>query len=136
MTQKDIDHIGWQYRKQGFTIVAFLFLMGLLAANVGHLAWLVTPLVVCAVYALVLEMADGLIWARVAKRSAEDLSQFFMAVSGFRMLSALAVMFVYYLVAGRAAMLSFCGVFAVFYVAIMVHHTVFFRKHSDISTDK
>lgn len=136
MTPKDIDHIGWQYRKQGLTIVGILFLAGLLAVNIGLSKALTVPLLVCAVYAMVVEIADGAIWARVAKRSPESLPQFFMAVSGFRMLSALAVLFGYYLAAGRNAMLVFFMVFAVFYVAVMVHHTLFFRRHSDISIDE
>ena len=136
MTHKDIDHAGWKYRKQGLAIVGALLLAGLLAVAIGLDSKLVTPLLVGAVYSMVVEMADGMVWARVAKRSPESLTQFFMAVSGFRMLSALLVLFVYYMVAGRGTMLVFFLVFAVFYVAIMLHHTLFFQKHGDISIDE
>lgn len=136
MTRKDIDHIGWQYRKQALIIVGFLFLAGLLAVNIGFWKALIMPLIFCAVYAWALETGEALVWARVAKSAPESLPHFFMGVSGVRMFSALAVMFVYYLTVGHGSMVTFFGVFAVFYVAILVHHIVFFRKHADISIDE
>ena len=44
------------------------------------------------------------------------------------MLLALATMFVYYLVGGRASMLPFFVVFMVFYVAQLIHHSIFFSR--------
>ncbi len=136
MTRKDIEHIGWQYRKQGTIIVGALFLIALLAVNIGRFDAIVTPLIICACYALLFEIVEGVVWTKIAKDSTESLPNFFMAVSGVRMLTALAVMFVYYLVAGRDAMLVFFLVFAVFYIAILGHHTIFFRRHTDISIDE
>jgi hypothetical protein len=49
------------------------------------------------------------------------------------LLLALAVMFVYYLVAGRSAMLVFFLVFMVFYVVSLAHHTIFFARVSNRS---
>jgi hypothetical protein len=67
-----------------------------------------------------------MIWARIAKRSPENLPTFFMGVSGFRMLLGIGVMFVYYLVADRNTMFLFFLIFAVFYVVLLVHHATFF----------
>jgi hypothetical protein len=136
MTRKDIEHIGWQYRKQGTIIVGTLFLIALLVVNIGRFDAIVTPLIVSAGYALLFEIVDGVVWTKIAKNSTENLPNFFMAVSGVRMLTALAVMFVYYLSAGRGAMLEFFLIFVIFYVAILGHHTMFFRKHTDISVDE
>jgi hypothetical protein len=49
------------------------------------------------------------------------------------MLMALAVMFVYYLVNGRDAMLVFFLVFMAFYLVSLIHHSVFFARVSNRS---
>ena len=46
---------------------------------------------------------------------------------------ALAVMFVYYLVNGRDAMLVFFLVFMAFYLVSLIHHSVFFARVSNRS---
>lgn len=80
---------------------------------------------------MVINVAEALIWRRVAEGSPESLPTFFTAVSGGRMLLALATMFVYYLVKGREAMLPFFIVFVVFYVVQLVHHSIFFSRVSN-----
>lgn len=135
MTHQDIDHLSWQYRKQGLLIVGGLFLVALLVMNVLLSNLPFTPLIVCAIYGMVFELVEGMVWAKVAKKSAENLPNFFMAVSGIRLFSALGLMLVYYLVADRMEMLHFLLTFAVFYMAIVAHHVAFFRKHTDIQTD-
>lgn len=72
--------------------------------------------------------AEACVWQRVALRSPESMPTFFTAVAGCRMLLALVVMLVYYLVKGRGAMLPFFVVFMVHYVAQLVHHSMFFAK--------
>lgn len=86
-----------------------------------------------ACFTLVAFVTIGLVWRRVAKQSPESLPTFFTAVSGFRMLLALAVMFVYYLVAGRDKMLPFFLVFMVFYLVSLAHHSIFFARVSNRS---
>ncbi len=136
MTRKDIDHLAWQYRKQALVIVGTLFLAGLLAANVTVHSELLIPLYFSAVYALVLEMGEAVVWNRVVKNSPDGMPNFLMGVSVVRTLSALALMFVYYLVGQKELIMVFLGVFAVFYIAILVHHIIFFRRHSGISIDE
>lgn len=123
---KDIDTCCKTYIKQSLYLYVALFLLGLLVAQVGRLEGLLTPLVVGVLFALVIETVEAQVWKRVAKRSVDGLPAFFMATSGFRFLLALAVMFVYFLFTGRASMLLFVLVFAVFYVAMLVHHALFF----------
>ncbi len=69
----------------------------------------------------------------MAERNPEGLTTFYTAVSGFRMLLALGVMMVCYLVVGRDAMTVFFLVFMSFYVMLLVHHAVFFGKVSNRS---
>ena len=129
----DIDR---QYRlfvRQGLCLVAALFLIGLMVMRVRYMYELLMPLVVGTVFAVVVYAAYGLVWRRVAKRSPDQLPTFFTAASGFRLLLALAVMFVYYLAAPDGSMLTFFLVFAVFYFATLAHQSVFFARLSSRS---
>ena len=95
------------YIRQGLYISAALFLLTLLVMQVWFLD-LLTPAIVSVAF-------------------------FFTAVSGFRLLLALAVMFIYYLLDNNDTMLKFFIVFMVFYVASLAHHTVFFSRVSNRS---
>ena len=124
----DIDRQYRRFIRQGLCLVAALTLIGLLVMRVWYLDEMLVPLIVSAVYALVVYIAYGLVWHRVAKRSPEQQPTFFTAVSGFRLLLSLAVMFVYYLVVDGASFLTFFLVFAAYYIAMMTHQSVFFAS--------
>ena len=118
--------MSWYYRKQSILLIAGLTLIAFLGMKVWFQNDSLTPLIVSIVFSLIVENIDIMIWARIAKRSPENLPTFFMGVSGFRMLLGIGVMFVYYLVADRNTMFLFFLIFAVFYVVLLVHHTTFF----------
>lgn len=122
----DIDKLSWYYRKQSILLIAGLTLISFIGMKVWFQNDSLTPLIVSIVFSLIVENIDIMIWARIAKRSPENLPTFFMGVSGFRMLLGIGVMFVYYLVADRNTMFLFFLIFAVFYVVLLVHHTTFF----------
>ncbi len=124
------------YFRQSVWLTAGMLLAGLLLMNVFRLDAMLIPLVVSAVFSLAVDTADSIVWRRVAEKSPESLTTFYTAVSGFRMLLALATMLVYYLVAGGDAMLVFFLVFMAFYVMLLVHHTAFFSKVSNTRVDK
>ena len=134
MMDKKIDHLSWNYRKQGIELVGALFLMGLLLVNLFHLENILSAIITSTVYGLIIEFADGLVWGKVTQRAADNLTNFFMGVSIVRILSALLMMLIYYMIAGRAAMFDFLIVLACFYLAIILHHTLFFRKYADIGS--
>ena len=115
------------YIRQGLYISAALFLLTLLVMQVWFLD-LLTPAIVSVAFTLVVCGTIGIVWHYVAKNSPDSLPTFFTAVSGFRLLLALAVMFVYY-----DTMLRFFIVFMVFYVASLAHHTIFFARVSNRS---
>lgn len=129
----NISKISKQYMRQQLFLTAALFLATLLVMQVWFLDGLLTPAVVASAFTLVLAGAIAMIWARVASQSPDSLPTFFTAVSGFRLLLALAVMFVYYLICGRAQMLPFFLVFMAFYFASLAHHSVFFARVSNRS---
>ena len=120
------------YIRQGLYISAALFLLTLLVMQVWFLD-LLTPAIVSVSFTLLVCITIGVVWNYVAKNSPDSLPTFFTAVSGFRLLLALAVMFVYYLLDSNDTMLRFFIVFMVFYVASLAHHTVFFARVSNRS---
>lgn len=129
----DINKLSVSYLRQELYLSVGLFLIALLVMRVWFVDGLLTPAIIATVFTLVVSAVIGLVWRRVAKRSPESLPTFFTAVSGFRMLLALAVMFVYYLVFGRSAMLLFFVVFMVFYFVSLAHHSIFFARVSNRS---
>lgn len=129
---QDINKLSKSYIKQGLYLTVGLTLITLLVMRVCFLD-LLTPAIVSAAFSLIVSLSIGLIWRRVAQRSPESLPTFFTAVSGFRLLLALAVMFVYYLVDNNDSMLRFFIVFMVFYVVSLVHHSIFFARVSNRS---
>ena len=129
----NIDKLCMSYLRQELCLAVGLFLITLFVMQVWFIDGLLIPAIVSVFFTLVVSGIVGLVWRRVAKRSPESLPTFFTAVSGFRMLLALAVMFVYYLVCGRSAMLLFFVVFIVFYFVSLAHHSIFFARVSNRS---
>ena len=129
---QSVEKLSKNYMKQGLFIAVGLTLITLLVMQVWFLD-LLTPAIISAVFALVMCWTIGLIWRRVAKHSPESLPTFFTAVSGFRLLLALTVMFVYYLVDTHDSMLRFFLVFMAFYIVSLIHHTIFFARVSNRS---
>lgn len=107
----------------------------LLAVALTAVAWLAgmeglaAPIAVGVAFTLVVESADILVWRKVAQKGSIDaLATFLSAVSGFRMLLALLTLAGCYIAVGGDAFVVFLVVFAVFYLWIIVHHSVFFSR--------
>ena len=94
---------------------------------------LLTEMIVSSSFMLLTGIVIALIWRWVALNHKDSLPTFFTAVSGFRLMLALAVMFVYYLTDSRDSMLQFFLVFMAYYVVSLVHHTFFFARVSNRS---
>ena len=124
----DINKLTWHYRKKSTLLITSLILIAFIVMNVWLLDRILTPLIVSVIFSVLVENIDILIWKRVARRSPESLPTFFMGVSGFRMLLGVIVIFIYYLVADQETMLSFFVVFVIFYVTLLIHHTLFFVR--------
>ena len=124
---KSIKKLSIAYMRYGVMVTVALALVGLMVMQVWYLD-LLTPIIVSVAFSLVTCVAIAQIWKRVALSSPDSLPTFFTAVSGFRLLLALAVMFVYYLVDTQDSMLRFFMVFVVFYFGILIHHSIFFAR--------
>lgn len=124
----NIDKHFYHFEMQAMTSICVCTLVLWAVGSVWLLAGMMAPVVVGSVFSIVVVLADGLTWRKIAQKAPDSLPTFFMAVSGVRMLLALAVMFVYYFVAGSQSMLMFFLVFMAYYIVILVHHTIFFAK--------
>jgi uncharacterized membrane protein len=94
---------------------------------------LLAEMIVSSSFLLVTGVAIALIWRWVASSHKESLPTFFTAVSGFRLLLALGVMFAWYLADKNDTMLQFFMVFMAYYVVSLVHHSFFFARLSNRS---
>ena len=133
MKIEHVDKLSRTYAKQELWLTAGIFLLVLGVMSVSNIEGLLVPAIVGAVFSLVVSTAEALIWRRVAKQSPDNLPTFYTAASGFRLLLALATMFVYYLVKGRDAMLVFFIVFMIFYLVLLAHTSVYFARLSNRS---
>jgi uncharacterized membrane protein len=116
------------------TVVIFL-VMNFLVKVIGKV-WnldLWAEMMVSSSFLLVMGVAIALIWRWVATSHKESLPTFFTVVSGFRLLLALGVMFVWYLADKNDTMLQFFMVFMAYYVVSLVHHSFFFARVSNRS---
>ena len=122
----NIQSASKRYIQQTVQIVFALFLLELLILQMLGAGLLLTPVLVSMCFALIVELSDAFIWKRLENKTEETKATFFMAVSGFRFLLALLMLFVYYFMSDRAGMIAFILLFAPYYLAVLVHHSIFF----------
>ena len=118
----------WQGLCLGMLLTCVSYAVASFDATEDRLGTLSIAILIAFCFFMLVNVVEAVVWRRVAENSPESLPTFFTAFSGGRMLLALATMFVYYLVVGRASMLPFFVVFMVFYVAQLVHHSIFFSR--------
>ena len=122
----NIQSASKRYIQQAVQIVFALFLLELLILQMLGAGLLLTSVLVSMCFALIIELSDAFIWKRLENKTEETKATFFMAVSGFRFLLALLMLFVYYFMSDRAGMIAFILLFAPYYLAVLVHHSIFF----------
>ena len=122
----NIQSASKRYIQQAVQIVFALFLLELLILQMLGAGLLLTPVLVSMCFALIVELSDAFIWKRLENKTEENKATFFMAVSGFRFLLSLLVLFVYYFMSDRSGMIAFILLFAPYYLAVLVHHSIFF----------
>lgn len=122
----NIQSASKRYIQQTVQIVFALFLLELLILQMLGAGLLLTPVLVSMCFALIVELSDAFIWKRLENKTEETKATFFMSVSGFRFLLALLMLFVYYFMSDRSGMIAFILLFAPYYLAVLVHHSIFF----------
>ncbi|MCI6549786.1 MAG: hypothetical protein MR450_02870 [Prevotella sp.] len=130
VTPERIKRISRKYQLTSLWITFGLLILGLLMVQGFRQYALVSGLLFSAAYSLITCFAYGKAWVAVARRSPNVLSRFYMAASVLRMLLALAVVLVAAVVMRNDTMqmLSFIGVFAVFYLVLLVFDSIFFAR--------
>lgn len=121
-----LKSVSRKYLKQTLELVFGLFLLELLAYQLFNAELRLTPILVSMCFALVVEIGDACMWQRIEDKADNTRATFFMAVSGFRFLLALLLLFIYYLVSDHAGMVAFLLSFAPYYLVILMHHSIFF----------
>lgn len=127
----DIDKLCGRYIVWSMVYIFILTIGSFIFEKFGLFSGLMYPVAVSAVFSIVVESADALVWRKVAKKSPDSLTTFYTAVSGFRMLLALATMLVCYIIVGRDAIMPYILVLLVFYFAMLAHHSIFFSRLSN-----
>ena len=127
----DIDKLCGRYIVWSMVYIFILTIGCFIFEKLGLFSGLMYPVAVSAVFSIVVESADALVWRKVAKKSPDSLTTFYTAVSGFRMLLALATMLVCYIIVGRDGIMPYILVLLVFYFAMLAHHSIFFSHLSN-----
>ncbi len=131
LSKEEISRISRRYLVESILTTVALVLLTLGLAHCLSIDAIVAPLSVSAVFSVVVNGLDGFIWKKVASNSEESLPTFYTAVSGFRMLLALATLLVCYIIVGRDAMMVYCLTFIGFYFIHLAHHAIFFARVSN-----
>ena len=126
MLKEEIKGISRRYILQSLCLLAVVTLIPALLSLLTNVGNLTVPTIVALSFAVV--------WGKVRQAGDDGLPTFYTAVSGFRMLLALATLVVCYFVVGRDAMMEYCLVFMGYYFVIMIHHSVFFARISNSHT--
>lgn len=134
MLKEEIKGISRRYILQSLCLLAVVTLIPVLLSLLTNVGNLTVPTIVALSFAVVVESVDALVWGKVRQAGDDGLPTFYTAVSGFRMLLALATLVVCYFVVGRDAMMEYCLVFMGYYFTIMIHHSVFFARISNSHT--
>lgn len=131
MEKQTVDRYCRSYVIGSLCLVCAVTLLGGALSQVLALGGMGGPLAVGAGFTLATDIADALIWRKVAKGSSDCLPTFYTAVSGFRMLLALATLFAVYMTVGRDAMMPYCIAFMAYYFIQLAHHSIFFSRASN-----
>lgn len=123
-----VNNSSRRYCKNSLWLTVGLTFVTLMLIQVFRFDQLIVPLIVSCLFTLVTSFSYSFFWRLIATKHPDNLTAFYTASSGLRMLLALITMFAYYLVAGRSEMLSFIAVFIMFYIIMLIYHTVFFSK--------
>lgn len=115
------------YIVQSIVLCCILTICGFVAMKMWSLdLW--TPIIVSLCFILVVDIASALVFRWVATKHSDMLPTFITGVSGFRFLAALVVMAVWYVLSDRTSMMQFIMVFLVYYMASLIHHSIFFSR--------
>lgn len=141
MDAKLIDGIGHRYYKLSLWVIVGLSLLVLLL--VGNSPYwssdVLNAILISAVFSFLTSIAYQSAWKSIAKNSPSTLTKFYLAAPALRMMAAVLVILVYYVLnrhalqgdgspAIRRMMLIFTFVFLIYYISMLVLDCVYFAQ--------
>lgn len=141
MDAKLIDGIGHRYYKLSLWVIVGLSLLALLLIGCSPY-WgsdVLNAILISAAFSFLTSIAYEAAWKGIAKNSPSTLTKFYLAAPALRMMAAVLVILVYYVLnrnatntdgspAIRRLMLSFTFIFLAYYVVLLVLDCVYFAK--------
>lgn len=130
LNNENIDRTSKLYNKVSLWIIAALTLISLLAVQIAGRYGFINSILLAAVYSLVTCWLYGKCWKSVARRSPNVLTRFYMAASAIRMMLAFVVVLIMVVVlrSDKEVMIEYVGVFAAFYIIMLIFDSVFFAR--------
>ena len=127
MTGNVNNRIARRYILLGTALVLALYIVMEIVQKLTHIE-MEAPIMVSMLFSLSVTWIVGWLWKWIASNHSDQLTTFYSATSGFRLLLALAVLFVCFLVVGRDAMLIYVLVFMLFYLLMVGFHSIYFSR--------
>lgn len=132
----EINRKSVKYISGTLILTGVLSLLMYFAAVIGWVIDWMLPVAVSVAFSLIIELADVLVWRTVSLKWPDSLTTFYSSVSGFRMLLALAALFVCYFCVDEGKMATFVVVFLIYYFVMLAHHAIFFAREANAKTGK
>lgn len=132
----EINRKSVKYISGTLILTGVLSLLMYFAAVIGWVIDWMLPVAVSVAFSLIIELADILVWRMVSLKSPDSLTTFYSSVSGFRMLLALAALFVCYFCVDEGKMATIVVVFLIYYFVMLAHHAIFFAREANAKTGK
>lgn len=108
--------------------LAILFACRVSAACDEILPQVVNPLAVSAIFSIVCSTAYGEAWKSTAKSSPVNLTKFYLAASGIKMMAAAMVFIIYVVICDKQNILGFTAIFALFYILFLAFDCIYFAR--------
>lgn len=126
-----IDNTSRRYCKYGIWLTSALTFAVIIAISVNWLdISLVSALAVSALYSIIVNLAYGSLWKRIAKSAPGTMAKFYLAASALRLITAALVVIVFCVInrSDKELIRNFIFVFFAFYLVMLVFDSVFFAR--------
>lgn len=137
-----IDNTSRRYCKYGIWLTSALTFAVIIAISVNWLdISLVSALAVSALYSIIVNLAYGSLWKRIAKSAPATMAKFYLAASALRLITAALVVIVFCVInrSDKELIRNFIFVFFAFYLVMLVFDSVFFariEKNNNLKIEK
>lgn len=125
----EINSRAKKYTNQSALIFIPLTIAGIIFQQIVPQPSLINALLVMVIYSFFLEIADAFAWRKIATDKPDYLPQFFLAFQAVRMFASIALIVIIYAIVDSESFWTYLAVFAIYYLALLGHHTLFFANN-------